>query len=176
MTPKHIIILGIDNNEQARAAKFDLAKADAVRKAASLMELHLAVPKTDAQRKLVARLADGKLFASGKGLVPRIKLELYEALAKALELEVAPRLESAAQAPDPTATPQPLPQAWLDLKVGVTVVAPDPADAAENGWWPAVITAVKGDQLTLRWIDAPKQKSANFPKSAVAILPPADAK
>jgi hypothetical protein len=175
MTKQHIIILGIDNSEQARAAKFDFAQADAVRKAASLMELHLAVPKSDAQRKLVARLADGKLFASGKGLVPRIKFELYEALTKALELEVAPRLESAAQAPDPTAKPQPLPQAWLDLKVGNTVVAPG-QNPSEDGYWPGVITAIKGDYVVLRWIDAPKLKPASFSRNQIAILPTSNTK
>jgi hypothetical protein len=170
-----IVMLGLDEKKQPRAAKFDLPHADAVRKAANLMGLSTAIPKGDEQKALMAKLAEGKLFASGRGLVPLVKKPVYDLLIAKLELEPAPKADPAKQVP-PSSEKQPLPQVWLELKVGSTVVAPDKADPAENGWWPGVITAIKADQITLRWIDAPKQKPATYHRNEVAILPPAKAK
>ena len=172
-TKQYIMILGLDEKkQQRRAAKFDIGHAEAVRKAAHLMELSTAIPKTEEQRALLSKVAEGKLFASGKGLVPLVKKPVYDILIAKLELENPPKPETKANEPASQQAKPALPQAWQELKVGTTVIAPDQTNAAENGWWPGVITAIKGDLVVLRWIDVPKQKPATFSKSAVAILPP----
>ena len=85
-----IVMLGLDEKKQPRAAKFDLKDTEAVRKAAALMNLSTAIPKTDEQRALMAKVAEGKLFASGRGLVPLVSKPLHEILIAKLDLEPAP--------------------------------------------------------------------------------------
>src|SRR5829696_5342064 len=47
------------------------------------MGMHVLRPKTAEQRALAAKLPRGRIFASGKGLVPFVRAGLYEALARA---------------------------------------------------------------------------------------------
>lgn len=173
-TKQFIAIIGIDSGKKPRGAKFEMANADAVRKAAQLMELRTVIAKTDEQIALLNKLADGKLFASGKGLVPLIRRPVFDALLNKLDLEPEPE-RAAPQKDSPPAQKASLPQAWQDLRIGSTVIAPE-NKPSEDGYWPCVVTAIKGDQLTLRWIDNPKQKPVTMPRSVVAILPPSNAK
>jgi hypothetical protein len=167
---KIVVILGLDAAKKPHAARFDLSQADAVRKAAGLMGFRTGLPETEEAQKLCAKLAVGKLFAAGRGLVPLVKAALFEELAKALVLEEAQPAPNASAAPDkPAAVPAPI--TWENLRVGSVIIAPE-RDAANDGWWPGVITAVSkdGQKITIRWRDQPKQPAVTLKRHAVALL------
>jgi hypothetical protein len=44
----------------------------------------------------------------------------------------------------------------------------DPGD----GWWEAIVVAVDGDRVTLRWRDDPKLPKIKRHRTAVALLKP----
>ena len=79
---KFIIMIGVDAAKKGHAARFALAQADAVRKAAALMGFRTGLPETEEAERLCAGLPMGKLFAAGRGLVPLVRATLYEELAK----------------------------------------------------------------------------------------------
>jgi hypothetical protein len=179
-----IIVLGLDEKQKPHAAKFDLAQAEIVRKAARTMGFRTAIPKSDDAMALADRLPPGKLFATGKGLVPFCPASSYAKLTAAVDLDPeakgAPESSKPAAAPSPaaaTAKASPAPantagiDPWGDLKVGDKVIAPEKRPA-EEGWWPCVITAVSKDgrTLTLRWLDNPKQPPVTLKRRAVALL------
>jgi hypothetical protein len=51
------------------------------------------------------------------------------------------------------------------------VIAPE-ADRTENGWWEAVVTEKRGQMLTLRWRDFPRQRPITHKLSEVALAHP----
>ena len=188
MKPKElIIVLGLDEKQKPHAAKFDLGQAEIVRKAARLMGFRTAVPKSDDTIALADRLPPGKLFATGKGLVPFCPAASYAKLTAALELEPEgkagpePSKPAAASSPAATTTAKASPlgstvaagDPWAALKVGDKVIVPEKRPADE-GWWPCVITAASkdGKMLTLRWLDNPKQPPVTLKRRAVALLYP----
>ena len=59
---------------------------------------------------------------------------------------------------------------WQDLKVGSVVVAFENRD---DGWWEAVVTAISGDNLTLRWRDYSSQPAIVRSRSQIAFMAPA---
>ena len=63
--------------------------------------------------------------------------------------------------------PSPLPKTWTDIQVGSLVIA---EEALEYGWWHAVVTEVRGDLLTIRWRDYPKQAATKRNRKDVALL------
>jgi hypothetical protein len=185
MKPKDlIIVLGLDEKQKPHAAKFDPAQAEIVRKAARLMGFRTAIPKTEEAIALADRLPPGKLFATGKGLVPFCPAASYTKLTAALELEPeaksGPEPSKPAAASSPAAaTASPLVSStagadpWATLKVGDKVIVPEKRPA-DDGWWPCVITAASkdGKTLTLRWLDNPKQPPITLKRRAVALLYP----
>ncbi len=60
---------------------------------------------------------------------------------------------------------------WSKITVGSVVIAPAP-DRTENGWWEAVVTEKRGQKLTLRWRDYPKQRPITRKLSEVALAHP----
>jgi hypothetical protein len=169
---KLIVILGLDETKKPHAAKFDLAQAEAVRKAAGLMGFRTAIPKSEEAIALADRLVPGKLFAAGRGLVPFCKADAFERLVKLVELEPQATKDTASPAKPsagPTETAESDP--WASLTVGAKIIAPE-RNPAEDGWWPAVITAISkdGQKLTLRWLDNPKQPPVTLKRQTVALL------
>lgn len=189
-----VVLLGLGDNGKPRAARFDAAQVEVARKAAKAMGLRVGHPKTDEAKALAAKLALGKLFATGKGLVPLVKADLHKQLMDKLELEpvaapakpgpgtpaaqpataqpAAKGAQGAAKAADtPAANPADL---WAAIKVGSTVIAPE-KHPEEDGWWRATVTAVSKDgrTITIRWLDAPKQPPVTLKRQAVGLLYPA---
>lgn len=162
-----LVILGQDGSKKPHAARFETTQADAVRKAAALMGFRVGIPPDEDAEKLAAKLPAGKLFAAGRGLVPRVKAAVYEQLLEKLELQPEPSGASKDVGAPNTTSDQP----WRELKVGAVVIAPE-KDAAEDGWWPAVVMSVSkdGEKLTLRWRDQPKQVPITVKRHAVALL------
>jgi hypothetical protein len=66
--------------------------------------------------------------------------------------------------PIPIGTPA---ASWQDVKVGSVVVA---FENSEDGWWEAVVTAINGDNLTLRWRDYSSQPAIVRPRSQIAFM------
>ena len=175
-----ILVLGLDDKQKPHAARFDLAQAGIVRKAAKLMGFGTAITKSEEAIALADRLPPGKLFATGKGMVPFCPAATYAKLTAAVELEPEPQ-----GGPEADANPAGGKSAagatvaakaagsdpWADLKVGDKVIAPEKRPS-EEGWWPCVITAASkdGKMLTLRWLDNPKQPPVTLKRRAVALL------
>src|SRR6185437_7774676 len=86
---KVLVILNVDDARKAHAARFNAGDEGAVRKAAGLMGMRLGVAKSDKALELARKLPEGKLFDSGKGLVPLVDQDLYYALCGSLTFDQA---------------------------------------------------------------------------------------
>ena len=164
-----IIVLGLDADQKPRAAKFDVADEKTVRKAAAAQGLKIGRPKTDEATELALRLVDGKIYSSGKGLMPLVNSETYEKLLKLLEIE-DPKVEvatvKASSAPASGADP------WSKVAVGTIVLCKD-TSTKDGGWWECKVTGVSEDRklLTAVWVSYPKIKAFTVKRAAVAIMP-----
>ena len=120
----------------------------------------LIVVTNDELAELAARLPAGRLHASGGGLVPYIKGELYfELLGTALNDEPWPP-------PDPGPA-QKLPRSWDEIAPGHVVIA---RETFECGWWEAVVIERNGDLLTLTHRDYPRIPKIKRHRSAIALI------
>jgi hypothetical protein len=83
-----LVVLGLDASGKARASRFTPGDSEQAMLAARLMDLH-AVNISEAELRAVAMvLPIGKIFATGRGLVPFVKRELYDKLAVLIGTEV----------------------------------------------------------------------------------------
>jgi hypothetical protein len=110
---------------------------------------------------LAKRLPKGRLHASGRGLVPYIKGDLY------LDL-VAATIDDDWQPPaNPQIRLQDLPRTWDEIAPGHLVVA---WETLECGWWEAVVIERNGDLVTLRYRDYPTYPKQVRHRTAVALI------
>lgn len=177
---EYLVILGIGKDLKAHAARFNAADETVASKAAELTWLRFGRAKGDTALKLARKLPQGRIFASGKALVPLVKMDLYDELLKVLSFD-APgpvrkeRADLPAAGPEVAGQPRTVPQAdpWAALGIGSVVVAYDEDEEGE-GWWEAVVIAVSkdGDTLSLRWKDYPKEPKVSRPRRKVGILAP----
>jgi hypothetical protein len=135
---KVYILFGADEYAKPRAARFSAFSAEdtaLLAKAAASLHVRL-VEVTNADLAEVApKLPAGRLHASGKGLVPYIKGDLYlDLIAANLNGEDLPG------SPDPT--PQEIPGSWDDI--GLVIAK----ETSECGWWDAVVVERTGDLVT----------------------------
>ena len=72
-----LIVLGYDENQKPRAARFTATEAELVTKAAQLMDLKVYQAITDELVALAERLPEGRLYGNGRGFVPNIRQSLY---------------------------------------------------------------------------------------------------
>src|SRR5271166_3273108 len=146
-----LVVLGFDDQQNPRGARFVAANPDLVRKAAAAMDLEVyeVAPSSD----LAAAAKDlpiGKVHGKGTGFVPVIGQDLYSEIVVAL----APTAQDGPtgdQANPPIA--QGLPRTWDEIAPGHLVVA---HETLEYGWWEAIVIARDGDRFTLRYRDYPK--------------------
>jgi hypothetical protein len=82
-----LIVLGFDEQQKPRGAKFVDAKPDLVSKAADLMGLKVYEASPPDVAEFAKKLPLGRLYASGRGFVPNIRQSLYSDLVVALGLE-----------------------------------------------------------------------------------------
>jgi hypothetical protein len=181
--PQCLVILGIGSDDKPHAARFKLANEAVVRKAAELMSMRLGRAGGEQALKLTGTLPEGTLFATGKALVPLVKLDIYNELLKVLTFE--PPAAADARAPAITDRPGPdaaksaqatvlaPPDLWAAIKVGTVVLCRDDSD--EPGWWESVVVSVGRDpeNLVMRWRDWPRMKSFSVKRHAVALMGPA---
>ena len=79
-----LIVLGYDDQQKPRGARFDQDKPDLVTKAAELIGLKVYDTSNPDVAAIAKKLPVGRLYANGRGLVPNIRQDLYSHLVVAL--------------------------------------------------------------------------------------------
>jgi hypothetical protein len=161
---KTYIVLGTDEYAKPRAARFSAQQPDLLAKAAEAMRLRLVEVEAANEElaEVAAKLPAGRLHATGKGMVPYIKGELYYELLPAALGGLWPQ-----QNPDPAA--EDLPRSWDEVAPGHVVIA---RETLEFGWWEAVVIERNGDLVTLRYRDYPHFPPQVRHRSFVALISP----
>jgi hypothetical protein len=161
---KILMVLGYDQDQKPRAARFLATDANLVTKAAASMDLKVYEATTDELAALAKKLPLGRLYANGKGFVPNVTQKLYSQIIVTLAVE-----PQAAIGKDndelPVATG--LPRTWDEIGPGHLVIA---QEALEHGWWEAIVLARNNDMLTLRFRDFPKLPKFVRHRAAVALI------
>jgi hypothetical protein len=157
------ILFGADEYSKPRAARFAGGDPELLAKAAEAMSLRLVEVADSEVAEIATRLPAGRLHASGKGLVPYVKADLYSELMFATLATEAPQ-------PNPDPAPQDLPRTWDEIVPGHLVIA---RETLEVGWWEAVVVERNGDLVTVRYRDYPQYPPMVRHRSAIALISPA---
>ena len=162
-----VIVFGKDESGKAHASWFAEANTELAIKAAGLMGFQvLRVTSPDIAAKAL-ELAQGRVFASGKGFVPFCKMPAYEALC-GFEGAFAPPAPPEPQ-PEPPLAVTTTPQRWEDLAVGSLVLA---SVGPDEGWFEAVVTEARGESIfLLRWQGWPEDVAFVRRADGLALLP-----
>jgi len=166
-----LIVLGFDDQQKPRGAKFVDAKPDLVTKAADLMgfKVYEATPPDVAEA--AKKLPIGRLYANGRGFVPNIRQSLYSDLVVALGLEPQAALSKNGDK-DGLPAARGLPRSWNEIAAGHLVIA---QESLEYGWWEAIVLERKGDTFTLQYRDYPHLPKFVRHRSGIALMcPPTD--
>ena len=139
----------------------------------------------DQAERVRAVLTEGAAADKGTLTLPAVKPEDLSSLLAALAVaptstQTAPAKPPLGQAPQPVGSPSaapaefpPLDPLWAALTVNMVVLAPELSDeGVPEGWWEAVITAIKGDMLTLRFRDYPEPAPVRRKREQLAIMYP----
>jgi hypothetical protein len=165
-----LIVLGFDEQQKPRGAKFVDAKLDLVTKAADLMGLKVYEATAEEVAELAKKLPLGRLYANGRGFVPNIRQSLYSDLVVALALEGQAALSKNGDK-DSLPAARGLPTSWDDIAPGHLVIA---QESLEYGWWEAIVLDRKGDSFTLRYRDYPHLPKFVRHRSSIALMCPLD--
>jgi hypothetical protein len=157
-----LVVYGIDDKGQTRAATFFETDFEQARKAAGLMGLHFFESTADQLRPSLKKVGAGQAYASGWGFVPRIRRQHYDAL---LSVIASIRPNASLEASNSV-----FPTSWEDIGKESLVLAQ--ADSAEFGWWPSIVEKVDGPMLTLRWQNFSKDSQFKRHVTAVALVKP----
>ena len=169
-----LIIMGMGTDHKPRAATFAMEDGETAAKAAGHMGLKLAKAETLEALAIAKELPEGKLFASGKGLLPLVRREVYDKLLKLVTPVDAKAAVPAAKPAEPPATPAVTAEpgfksAWHAIEVGATVLW---RASKDEGWFEAVVVTISKDRkvLTMRWRDYPKLPNFNVKRFDVGII------
>jgi hypothetical protein len=166
-----LIILGFDEQQKPRGAKFVDAKLDLVTKAADLMGLKVYEATAPEVAELAKKLPVGRLYANGRGFVPNIRQSLYSDLVVALALEGQAALSKNGDK-DSLPAARGLPRSWDEIAPGHLVIA---QESLEYGWWEAIVLERKGDSFTLQYRDYPHLPKFVRHRTGIALMsPPTD--
>ena len=112
-----LIVLGRDEENKARAARFPASQANLVAKAAKAMNLTVCKADGAALAEFAKKLTTGRLYATGRAFVPPVGRILYGKILEELKLAGQPvpddTDQSAAEQPAPG-----LPVTWDEIAVG----------------------------------------------------------
>jgi hypothetical protein len=161
-----LIVLGFDDQQKPRGARFVDAKPDLVTKAADLMGLMVYQATAPEVADAAKKLPLGRLYANGRGFVPNVRQDLYSDLVVALALEPQAAVSTAGDK-DKLPVALGLPRTWGEIAPGHLVVA---QESLEYGWWEAIVLARKGDSFTLRYRDYPQLPKFVRHRSAIALM------
>ena len=165
-----LIVLGFDEQQKPRGARFVDAKPDLVLKAADLMGLKVYQASPPEVAELAKKLPLGRLYANGRGFVPNIRQSLYSDLVVALALEGQAALSKNGNN-DSLPVARGLPRSWDEIAAGHLVVA---QESLEYGWWEAIVLERKGDSFTLQYRDYPHLPKFVRHRSGIALMCPPD--
>ena len=166
-----LIVLGFDDQQKPRGARFVDAKPDLVTKAADLLgfKVYQATPPEVAE--IARKLPLGRLYANGRGFVPNIRQSLYSDLIVVLGQEPQATLSKTGDK-DSLPAARGLPRSWDDIAAGHLVIA---QESLEYGWWEAIVLARKGDTFSLQYRDYPHLPKFFRHRSGIALMnPPVD--
>ena len=163
-----LIVLGYDDQQKPRGARFVHDKPDLVTKAAELMDLKVYQATSEDVADIAKKLPVGRLYANGRGFVPNIRQDLYSEVLATLALEPAAAL-SLENDKDSLPAARGLPRTWDEIAPGHLVIAQESLD---NGWWEAVVIDRKDDVFTLRFRDYPQLPKFFRHRSALALMNP----
>jgi hypothetical protein len=166
-----LIVLGFDEQQKPRGARFIDAKPNLVIKAADLMGFKVYEASSPDVAEAAKKLPLGRLYANGRGFVPNIRQSLYSDLVVALGLEPQAALNRNGDK-DSLPAARGLPRSWDDIGPGHLVIA---QESLEYGWWEAVVLNRKDDTFTLQYRDYPHLPRFVRHRSGIALMsPPAD--
>jgi len=163
-----LIVLGYDDQQKPRGARFDHDKPDVVAKAAELMGLKVYQATSEDVAAVAQKLPLGRLYANGRGFVPSIRQDLYSDLIVELAFEPQAALTPETDK-DNLPAARGLPRTWEEVGPGHLVIA---QESLEYGWWEAIIINRKDDGFTLRYRDFPKLPRFFRHRSAIALMNP----
>jgi hypothetical protein len=164
-----LMVLGYDENQKPRAARFPATDAELVAKAAQLMDLKVYAATNEDLAALAKKLPEGRLYGNGRGFVPNVRQSLYSEIIVTLAGEPKAAVGKDQDEP-PVATG--LPRTWDEIAPGHLVIA---QEALEFGWWEAIVVGRNGDMFTLRFRDYPKLPKFVRHRNAIALMsPPAE--
>jgi hypothetical protein len=159
---KTYVVFGADERAKPRAARFSGDDLELLAKAVETMHLRLVEVSKPEVAELAAKLPLGRLHASGRGLVPYVRGDLYYEL-----------LASTLADQQPEANPEPpakdLPRSWDEIAPGHLVIT---RETLECGWWEAVVIERTGDLVTVRYRDYPQYPAMVRHRSVVALISP----
>src|SRR5271166_5491956 len=163
-----LIVLGYDDQQKPRGARFDHDKPNLVTKAAEFMDLKVYQATSEDVAAVAEKLPVGRLYANGRGFVPNIRQDLYSEVLATLALDPAAAL-SLETDKDSLPAARGLPRTWDEIAPGHLVIAQESLD---NGWWEAIVLDRKDDVFTLRFRDYPQLPKFFRHRSGIALMNP----
>jgi len=176
-----LVVLGIDIESKPHASRFAEPDAPFVQRAAELMGFHVVrVPPDNAELHAIAEaLPLGKIFATGRAFVPFVNRSAFDKLTTLVEGGVTIEARAAAGVAPvypladmfTTEAVNTADTLWAKIEVGSVVLAAQPAIYGP-GWWEGIVVSIDGDDLTLRWMEAPAEKPFRASRRNVALRHP----
>lgn len=169
-----LVLFGRDAAGKRRAACFPPEKATEAERAAALMGLQVLRLTDPEQTRRANALPRGRLFASGRALVPFVKDAVLDAVFGAQIDPIA--VDDSDELPpellgDQHADAVPLATTRAGIVVGSLVLVGEVYPLC--GWYEAiVVTAPSDDLFTLRWRDWPDDPLVARRRDDLALLPP----
>ena len=166
-----LIVLGFDDQQKPRGARFVDAKPDLVTKAADAMGFKVYEASPEDVAEYAKKLPLGRLYANGRGFVPNIRQSLYSDLVVILGQEPQAALTKTGDK-DSLPAARGLPRSWDEIGPGHLVIA---QEALEYGWWEAIVLDRQGDSFILQYRDYPHLPKFVRHRSGIAMMsPPTD--
>ena len=166
-----LIVLGFDEQQKPRGARFVDAKPDLVTKAADLLGFKVYEASSEDVAEYAKKLPLGRLYANGRGFVPNIRQSLYSDLVVVLGQEPQATLSKTGDK-DSLPAARGLPRSWDEIGPGHLVIA---QEALEYGWWEAIVLDRQGDTFILQYRDYPHLPKFVRHRSGIAMMsPPTD--
>jgi len=170
-TTPPLIVLGFDEQQKPRGARFVDAKPDLVTKAADLLGFKVYEASPEDVAEYAKKLPLGRLYANGRGFVPNIRQSLYSDLVVVLGQEPQATLSKTGDK-DSLPAARGLPRSWDEIGPGHLVIA---QEALEYGWWEAIVLDRQGDTFILQYRDYPHLPKFVRHRSGIAMMsPPTD--
>jgi hypothetical protein len=166
-----LIVLGFDDQQKPRGARFVDAKPDLVTKAADAMGFKVYEASPEDVAEYAKKLPLGRLYANGRGFVPNVRQSLYSDLVVVLGQEPDAALSKTGDK-DSLPAARGLPRSWDEIGPGHLVIA---QEALEYGWWEAIVLDRQGDSFILQYRDYPHLPKFVRHRSGIAMMsPPTD--